>query len=271
MTAGGDVMSQAPGGRQGRVGPFVLVVVVVGLVALGFVVVRALNDWGRSNPEFELLAEHPDTSLRGTVAYYDVNTRCVRIVAAAGVPSGDVVCLTEDETSNPDHDAFGPLLSWLPDGRLSVTMFWWGEDLAESAAIPGWQKLVEVTSGEVEEVPAAELPRTLPSAGPVPGPNGEQIEVRSRGGSVEIVLVDSAGSRTLLSTKGNPDYSVKVPPTWSPDGHWIVVEDGPGEILLITVDEPVVTRVLAVDAMSWLGWSGRTHLAVTGVDVLATE
>lgn len=263
-------MSQTRGGR-GVFGPTVLVVVVVGLVALGFVVVRALGDWGRPNPEFASLAENPDTSLRGTVAYYDVNTQCVRIVAAAGVPSQDVVCLTEDETSNPEHDTFGPLLAWLPDGRLSVTMFWWGEDLAESEALPGWQKLVEVTSGAIEEVPAAELPGILPSASPVPGPNGEQVEVRSRGGSVEIVLVDAAGSRTLLSAKGNPDYWVKVPPTWSPDGRWIVVENGPGEILLITVDEPAVTRVLAVDAMSWLGWSGRTHLAVTGVDVLATQ
>lgn len=263
-------MSQTRDGRRSRVGPTVLVVVVVGLVALGFVVVRALGDWGRANPEFASLAENPDASLRGTVAYYDVNTQCVRIVAAAGAPSRDVLCLTEDEVSNPDHDTFGPLLAWLPDGRLSVTVFWWGEDLAESAALPGWQKLVEVTAGAVEEVAVAELPDTLPSASPAPGPGGEQLEVTSRGGSVEITLVDSAGSRSLLSVKGNPDYWVKVPPTWSPDGRWIVVENGASEILLITVDDPAVTRVLAVDALSWLGWSGRTHLAVTGVELLAT-
>ena len=88
---------------------------------------------------------------------------------------------------------------------------------------------------------------------------------------MEIVLTDAAGSRTLLSTEGNPDYWVKVPPTWSPDGRWIVVEDGASEILLITVDDPAVTRLLVTNAMSWLGWSGRTSLAVTGAQLLESE
>jgi len=261
-------MSPARGERRDPVWPTVLVIVVVGLAALGFLVVRALNDWGKPNPEFPSLAGNPDMSLQGTVAYYDVNLGCVRIVAAAGQPSRDILCLTSEETFNPDYDTFGPLLAWRADGRLSVTMFWWGEKQAESSAIPGWQKIVNVATGAVEEVPGTELPGTLPPANSAPGPNGEEIEVTSGGGHVEIVLTNAAGSRTLLSTEGNPDYWVKVPPTWSPDGHWIVVENGAGQILLITVDEPAVTRVLATDVMSWLGWSGRTHLAVTGAYLL---
>lgn len=245
--------------------PYVVAAAVVFLAVSGFFVVGQLIAYGKPNPVFPSLADNPDLSLQGTVAYYDVTTSCVRVVAAAGQPSKDVLCLSGDETFNPNADTFGPLLAWLPDGRLEVTMFWWGERQPESAAIPGWQKIVDVMTGAVEEVPATELPSTLPgTTEPASGPNGEQIEVTSDGGRVEIVLTDAAGSRTLLSTEGNPEYTVKVPPTWSPDGRWIVVENGPGEILLITVDDPAVTRILAADAMSWLGWSGRTSLAVTG-------
>lgn len=259
-----------PGVRRDRSWPMVLVIVVVGVVALGFLAIRAWIDWGTANPEFPSLADNPDPSLQGTVAYYDVDVRCVRIVAAAGAPSKNVLCLDGQDFDNPGHDAFGPFLAWQADGRLSVTMFWWGEGQAESSAIPGWQKVVDVATGAVEAVPDENLPSTLPSASGASGPNGEQIEVTSRGGHVEIVLTDVAGSRTLLSTKGNPEYTIKVPPTWSPDGRWLVVENGPGEILLVTVDEPAVTRVLATNVMSWLGWSGRTHLAVTGTNVLAS-
>ena len=250
--------------------PYVVGAIVVGVAVVGFFLVRGnVNGYNRPNPVFSSLADNPDPSLEGTVAYYDVTTSCVRIVAAAGQPSRDVLCLSHDETFNPNKDTFGPLLAWLPDGRLEVTMFWWGERQPESAATPGWQKIVDVATGAVEEVPQAEVPDTLPEAtGPAPGPNGEQIEVTSDGGRVEIVLADAAGSRTLLSTEGNPEYTIKVPPTWSPDGRWIVVENGPGEILLITVDDPAVTRILTTNAMSWLGWSGRTSLAVTGANLL---
>ena len=129
-------------------------------------------------------------------------------------------------------------------------MLLWGERQAEAEAAGWWQKVVDVTTGAVQEVPAAEVPSTLPVATASAGPNGEQIEVTSDGGHVEIVLTDAAGSRTLLTAEGNPEYAIKVPPTWSPDGRWIVVENGPGEILLITVDDPAVTRILTTNAMS---------------------
>ena len=249
--------------------PYIVGAVVVALAVVGFLVVRGIAAYNKPNPVFPSLADNPDPSLQGTVAYYDVATKCVRIVAAAGQPSKDVLCITEDEAWHPTQDAYGPLLAWLPEGRLQVTMLLWGERQAEAEAAGWWQKIVDVTTGVVEEVPAAEVPNTLPeTTEPAPSPNGEQIEVTSEGGHVEIVLTDAAGSRTLLSAEGNPEYAIKVPPTWSPDGRWIVVENEASEILLITVDDPAVTRVLATNAMSWLGWGGRTHLAVTSAQLL---
>jgi hypothetical protein len=265
-------MAENPSATGRSIWPYVVVAAVVVVAVAGFFVVRGINAYNKPNPVFPSLADNPDPSLQGTVAYYDVNTKCVRVVAAAGQPSQDVLCLTEEEAYHPTQDAYGPLLAWLPDGRLQVTMLLWGERQAEAEAAGWWQTIVDVTTGAVEEVPAAEVPNTLPeTTEPAPGPSGEHIEVTSAGGRVEIVLIDAVGSRTLLSTEGNPDYWVKVPPTWSPDGRWIVVEDGASEILLITVDDPAVTRVLATNALSWLGWGGRTHLAVTGAQLLEPE
>jgi len=264
-------MAQNPSATGRPIWPYVVVAAVVVVAVAGFFVVRGINAYNKPNPVFPSLADNPDPSLRGTVAYYDVMTSCIRVVAAAGQPSQDVLCLTEDEAYHPTQDAYGPLLAWLPDGRLQVTMLLWGERQAEAEAAGWWQEIVDANTGAVQEVPATEVPSTLPEATALAGPNGEQIEVSSTGGRVEIVLIDAAGSRTLLSAEGNPDYWVKVPPTWSPDGRWIVVEDGAGQILLITVDDPAVTRVLATNAMSWLGWGGRTHLAVTGDQLLESE
>ncbi|MCU0281998.1 MAG: hypothetical protein MUE66_09340 [Acidimicrobiia bacterium] len=264
-------MAENPSATGRPIWPYVVVAAVVVVAVAGFFLVRGINAYNKPNPVFPSLADNPDPSLQGTVAYYDIMTSCVRVVAAAGQPSQDVLCLTEEEAYHPTQDAYGPLLAWLPDDRLEVTMRLWGERQAEAEAAGWWQKTVDVTTGQVEEVPATEVPSALPVATASAGPNGEQIEVTSAGGRVEIVLIDAAGSRTLLSTEGNPDYWVKVPPTWSPDGRWIVVEDGASEILLITVDDPAVTRVLATNALSWLGWGGRTHLAVTGAQLLEPE
>jgi hypothetical protein len=241
----------------------VVPIVLVAVVVLGLVVALQL---AASDPEFPVLAGDPDPSLQGTIAYYSVETACVRLIAAAGRPSRDVLCLPA--STGKTRGFYGPLLAWLPDGRLQVTALFQSEDLSFSR---GWQKVVEVTTGEVEEVPAAEVPAAPPGVtAAAAGPNGGQIEVRSNGGRVEIVLTDAGESRSLLATKGDMDYRVDALPTWSPDGQWIVVEDAHGRILLITVGEPAVTRLLTADFCSAVG-AGRTCLAVTGANLLSAE
>lgn len=250
------------GFQSGRRGWLIVVpIVVVAVVVLGLVAALKL---AATDPVFPLLGGDPDPALQGTVAYYSLGSACVRLVAAAGQPSRDVLCLPVQEGKTQGF--YGPLLAWLPDGRLQVTAFFQAEDLSFS---PGWQKIVDVNTGEVEEVAAAEVPAAPPEvAAPVPGPHGEQIEVTSDGGRVEIVLSDAGGSRTLLATKGDTYYCIEAPPTWSPDGKWIVVEDCHGRILLITVEEPAVTRLLTADGCPSAG-AGRTCLAVTGADPFA--
>ncbi|MFM8303168.1 MAG: hypothetical protein ACKOA9_02530, partial [Actinomycetota bacterium] len=151
------------GNRARRVG------IAIGVVA-GVGVLFVLGTWlsilvfhaqeNRPLPEFPSLAERPDPALGGTVAYYAADTRCIRIVAAAGAPSRDAWCLPEEgpaewvEVGKP----VGPQLVWLPDGRLEVTMFRMTPQKSARSAPPlgrGWQKLVDVRTGAVEDVPAA--------------------------------------------------------------------------------------------------------------------
>ena len=106
--------------------------VVVSLFALFWVVVGLSmviyhSQESRPIPSFPSLADHPDPSLSGTVAYYDSQSGCIHIVAAAGQPSKQVWCLPKEGPSTwlKVGKPAGPQLVWRKDGRLEVTMFRW--------------------------------------------------------------------------------------------------------------------------------------------------
>jgi hypothetical protein len=241
-------------------------VALAGVVAVAALVVSELREYATPPPEFASLVDQPDRSLRGTVAYYDLDAGCVRVVAAAGTPSKDVLCFAgvEDET--------GPQLAWRADGRLEVTVFRWP---AEQPLGAGWQKLVDVRTGKVDEVPAAQVP-TTPTKTPVPavGPGGARVTATAKAGRITVELTDANGTRALLAAKGSPEYQVAGDPVWSPAGGWIVLHDG--RLLLITVADPPVTRILAarpggVGNYASFGSDGLGAFAVTDADVLARE
>ena len=259
---------QASSGKR-PVWPFIVVALVLGLVVVGFFVIRDLIAFGRPAPEFPALADAPDPSLHGTVAYFamvgdpktQIQSGCVRVVAAAGAPSRDVLCL---ESSGLDT---GPELAFLPDGRLQVTMFSWP---TEQPLVVAWQKIVDVRTGQVGDVPADRLP-SAPS--PLPSgvsPAGETVGATSGGGHAEVVLTDAEGfPRVLMEASVSPEYQIRA--TWGAGAEWILADDG--RLLVVTLDDPATTRVLVAERGGVGGYGSTDPLlvtfAVTDADLLA--
>jgi hypothetical protein len=252
-----------------------VVLLLVGLV-LGFGAGLFHPHDGRSVPTFPSLAEHPDRSLHGTVAYYANDTGCVRITSASGQLSKDVLCIApKDLTVKPQQGVkpAGPQLVWLPGDRLEVTMFYWS---APSGGPPeyssGWQKIVDVRTGKVADVPAAQVPDTPnTTTQATTSPSGERISYTfdPLSGRAKVMLTDSTGTRTLLSVRGPGEYTYQFGPVfWAPNWQWIAAGDD-GRILVITPGTPSRTRVLVTGSGGGAG--GGTYgpaFAVTGSDLL---
>lgn len=256
--------------------PWVVVpVAVISILAVGWVVLTRFGDT-RSVPSFPSLAEQPDRSLLGTVAYVAPNG-CVHLVAAAGSPSKEVYCLPEEDMSQAPRvgKEVGPQLVWLPDGRLEITVFRMDPSaMKESETAPGliagWQKILDVRTGDVEDVPAGDVPSEPNlSTEPTLSPDGEQIVVTSDAlsGKVEVVLRSEAEERTLLDVRGPAKYMYGMRAFWAPNWQWIAADDG--RILVITTDDPSLTRVLVGERS--FGRSGGTigpSFAVTAEEIL---
>jgi hypothetical protein len=255
-------------------------VAVIAAVAVAVLVVLIVRDVGRGVPEFDSLAEHPDPSLHGTVAYFAGETGCVRIVAAAGQPSKDVICLpppdmTKAAALGTKED--GPQLVWRPDGRLEVTMF--RSDPKTGTFSAGWQKVVDVSTGLAEDVPAADVPSSPDlTTHPVVSPSGQRIATRSdeQSGRIEVTLTDAKGTRTLLSARGPGKYTYRLASAfWAPNWQWIAADDG--RILVITPGDRPTTRVLTDSTREGRGAGGGLYgddprlarFAITGTDFLA--
>jgi hypothetical protein len=264
-----------PARKKRRVG--VIVGVAIAVVAAGALVVGLLLVGGvtRQVPQFPSLAEHPDSSLQGTVAYYsEQNPQCVKVVAAAGRPV-KTFCLKWPVPKIGTKEAkqgkpFGPQLAWLPGGRLQVTMFRMAAP-EKPGAVPalhrGWQKIIDVRTGKVEDVPAADVPSQPTRSTRMVSPSGQRISWTSHDGRIKVMLTDRNGTRTLLSAQGPGEYTYWLNSAfWAPNWQWIAADDG--RILIITTGHAPVTRVLSTESRSvTLGLA--PALAVTGENILA--
>lgn len=272
----GPALEPRPAARQRSwtrvvVGVGISVAAIVALL-IGFVVLPGL---GAHEPKFASLAEHPDRSLHGTVAYFADRSRCVRLVAAAGSPSKDLLCLSEMDVSAAQKmgKELGPQLVWLPDGRLEVTMFRM-TDPPGPGYNPGWQKIVNVATGAVEDVPAGDVPASPNlDTHPMVNPAGDKISAMfgRSDGRVRIELTTASGvSRSLLSVHGPGEYTYGlISAFWAPNWQWIAADDG--RILIITPGPPAVTRILTDQSRS-IAFGGDdpqiARFAVTGTDLL---
>ena len=248
---------------------WVLVGGVVSAVALVVATVVVLASGWRSHavPSFPSLAAAPDPTLHGTVAYLGEGN-CIRIVAAAGGPSKEVWCLPAQDVTTAEKlgKEQGPQLVWRPDGRLEVTMFRMTDPPGPDFRA-GWQKIIDVRTGTVEDAPAADVPSTANrTTHPSTSPSGRRISWTSdpQNGRIAVVLHEGGTSRTLLSAQGPGEYTYGLSAAfWSPDGQWIAADDG--RILVITPADGR-TRVLATPADT--GFDGRlSRFAVTSQEI----
>jgi hypothetical protein len=246
--------------------PVLVVAALVGALFLG----HLLNN--RSVPHFPSLVASPDASLHGTVAYVDSDTRCIRVIAASGATSKEVLCLEPMKGGTAGKDGkvgkeIGPQLKWLAGARLEVTMFWMtGKPPFDTA----WQKVVDVRTGAVVQTPDADLPKApdLTSGRATTSPTGQQVRFTSDGGNgkVKITLTENGTTRTLLSAQGPGEYTYGLTSVfWSPTWTWVAAHDD--RILVVTTGPQPVTRVLvahAEDAQDIPGY------AVTAADLLTS-
>lgn len=243
-----------------------LILGFVGLFVLGHIT-------GGKIPQFPSLAASPDPSLQGTVAYLDGPTNCVRIVAAAGSTSKEVLCLPplDPKEGKALGKPLGPQLVWLGGGRLEVTMFRMTDPPGPDYR-PGWQKIVDVRTGAVTDVPAAQVPSTPNlTTRPVVSPTRERVSFTSdsQSGHINITLTDATGrTRTLLDANGPGEYTYGLQSAfWSPTFDYVVADDG--RILIVTTNKAPLTRVLVESNASTLG-GGPHHsgFAVTAENLL---
>jgi hypothetical protein len=134
----------------------------------------------------------------------------------------------------------------------------------------GWQKIVDVRTGTVEDVPPADLP-SAPNltTHPTVSPGGQRLSWNSNGqtGRVKVMLTDQAGTRTLLSAHGPGEYGYSLYSVfWAPNWQWVAVDDG--RILITTTGALPVTRVL-VDGSG--GWGAFPTFAVSTENVLSSS
>ena len=268
--------------RRGKV-----IAAAIGAIALVLFVAAVLfvagELGGRPLPKFPSLTAQPDISLQGTVAYLARpggaagagQPGCVRIIAASGQSSKQVLCLPSFDASKAAQvgtKESTPQLVWLPDGRLEVTVFRF--DPRTMAYSPGWQKIVDVRTGQVVDTPAADVPSAPNFATrPTVSPSGQTITTSSAesSGRVKVMLSDANGTRTLLSARGPGEYSYRLSSAfWAPNWQWIAVDDG--RILVITPGNPAVTRLLVGNEGDNAVVSGTdpklATFAVTGANLL---
>lgn len=212
---------------------FVLVLTVAGLAVGGFFGVR--EEWYalRSTPDFASLAEQPDDSLVGTIAFISTrnDSRCVDVVSASGRNLKEVACFA----AQPER------VEWLDDQRLRVLSFGPLERPQER-----WGRIVDVRTGVSQELAMVEVP-SRPTEVEQTGPGGATVAARTSGGRLEVTLTVDRSDRTLLSV-GAPSSYTWSSFAWSPTGEWFVAKDDLDRLLLVTTADPSVTRVLATDA-----------------------
>lgn len=220
----------------------ILTVTVVLIVMFGFIPL----------PEVTSLSEQPDPAIPGTVAYVDHNGReeaCVYRVDASGGEPTQLHC-------EPTR-FFESALSWTEGGNIVFQSF---EGFGPETVVIDSQ-----TGAELARVPASpENEMDEPRMGFEMGfdrierADGALLATKSDFRGAASVAVSLDGTRRVLwEVEDAPrDYHFQDA-QWSPDGHWILVSDSAGRLIILAAEGPANPRLLVErdeDSYSMPAW-----------------
>jgi hypothetical protein len=218
------------------------------LLAAGAALAVAAVVWGvgvEPIPDFESLAERPDPSIPGRVAFLRSGERpCVWVVSAAGGDPRLLACSDDAETR--EGNWLGGPVAWTGEGNVAVQAY----------GPYGNRVLVfDPETGRLVDRIEAEAP-LLEAGDPAGGPraDGARILVNRSGRTATLGIAPVAASpREIARVTGPPGYGF-ADPRWSPDGEWILVRDTNERLLVVRAREGSSLRVLADRAWAGYAW-----------------
>jgi hypothetical protein len=191
-------------------------------------------------PDFPSLADRPDPSIPGTIAYV-VHAResCIHTVPASGGTATEVWC-----------GQYADLPGWTPDGLLVVTDYF---------AEPVYVLIDPATGTEIDRVRIG----TGSDGGPEPypydrrrqRPDGAVVFTDWKGDGAATVRVRFADGteRTILSVEDAPrDYNFSDA-QWSPDGNRLLISDSAGRLIIANLEGTANPRVVVEGLETWAG------------------
>jgi hypothetical protein len=219
----------------------VVLSIVASVVVVGLVLTLVLTLAIIPLPEYPDLADDPDSSIVGAVAFIRRDDgQCISTIPAGGGAEHEVLC---DEDIG--FGEFAP--GWTPDGLLVVQEFG-----------PSGERFLIIdpeTGDTVDRVPfdRPEAEREPISREPTPVSQDGSTVFAEGGRGEPRLLVESAGGteRTVLEAEGPADYRFEWV-AWSPDGRWILLQDSEGRLIVVSAQGDPNPRILAEDIDGWM-------------------
>ena len=221
-----------------------------GLAAIAVALAVPAAIWGLGIaplPEYPSLADRPDPSIPGRIAFVRLGERpCMYVVPAGGGAERRLLCSEEGTWGRGQVAWFGGPIRWTGDGRIVVQAFG-----------PAGSELIVVdpeTGGVLERIRVEE-----PLAdGPLPDDearsDGARLIVRRSGRESKLGFAPvDASPREIARVSGPPAYAFWEA-RWSPDGEWILVRDSNQDLLVVRANEGAPLRLLAPRVSGPFAW-----------------
>ncbi len=220
------------------------------LAVAGIVLAVAAVVWGfgvAPLPDYPSLADHPDSSIPGRVAFVRWGTLrpCLYVVPAGGGEPRRLFCANDQ--GNPAEWIPAGAVGWTREGLLVVPAY--------GSSGPGTIVLDPETGRSLDRIrrEAPLFARTIPPDGSVRR-DGARLLVRSSHGTATVGIAPADGPPVeVMRVSGPPGFAFSEA-RWSPDGEWILLRDSNQNLLVLAAREDARPRLLAERASGPFAW-----------------